>query len=177
MIREIVLYPDPLLKEQCDPVEEIDAALHRLLDDMAETMYSADGIGLAAPQIGVLSRVIVIDLGSDEEIGRPNQLLEFINPVILEREGDTEYDEGCLSIPGIREVIRRSARIKVQALDRDGKEFVMNTDGLLAIALQHEIDHINGVLFIDRIGTAKREMLRPLLRELVERYASQSRAR
>lgn len=177
MIREIVLYPDPLLKEQCDPVEEIDAELHRLLDDMAETMYSADGIGLAAPQIGVLSRVIVIDLGSDEEIGRPNQLLEFINPVILEREGDTEYDEGCLSIPGIREVIRRNARIKVQALDRDGKEFVMNTDGLLAIALQHEIDHINGVLFIDRIGTAKREMLRPLLRELVERYASQSRAR
>lgn len=177
MIRDIVMFPDPRLKEECDPIESVTDEVRALLDDMAETMYAADGIGLAAPQVGELIRAIVIDLGADEQSGRTPKRYDLINPVLLERSGDTEYDEGCLSIPGIRETVKRSARVVVEALDRNGERYVIDADGLLAICLQHEIDHINGILFLDRIGSAKRELLRPKLRELVDQYALKSQRR
>ncbi len=152
---EILKYPDPLLKQPSQEVSDFDDELHSLLDSMAETMYRASGIGLAAPQIGVLKRITVIDVSREE-----NELKEFINPKILEQSGKTSSEEGCLSIPDYRDIVTRKAEITVQAQDRFGKPYEVKAEGLLAICLQHEIDHLDGILFVDRLSFLKRTMFR-----------------
>lgn len=142
-IRIIVQDPDPILREKSKPVTKFNANLHKLLDDMAETMYHANGVGLAAPQIGILKRVIVIDTGDE------HGLIEMVNPEIIAREGEQFGPEGCLSIPGINGDVRRAMKVKVRGRDRYGNEFTMEGEGLLARAFQHEVDHLNGVLFTD----------------------------
>lgn len=143
-IRIIVKHPDPVLREKSMPVKKINSNLHKLLDDMAATMHDAQGIGIAAPQVGVTKRVALVHV--DDEHG----LIECINPEIIDHSEDEEIGtEGCLSIPGLLGDVRRYSRVTVRALNRAGEQFEMETEGLLARAFQHEIDHLNGVLFID----------------------------
>ena len=158
-ILEIIQYPDPRLREKCAEVTEINARIRNALDDMAETMYSAPGVGLAAAQIGMKERLIVADVGDDEESGRTGKLYKIVNPQIVHREGKLEYEEGCLSIPGIKEMVRRSERVVLQGLDENGEEFEVQADGLLSVCFQHEIDHLDGVLFIDHLSRVKRELI------------------
>ena len=173
MVRDIVIWPDPVLKKPAAPVARVDDELRRLLDDMAETMYAADGVGLAAPQVGVSQRVVVIDTSPRQEGQR---LLHLVNPQILRTEGETTYTEGCLSVPGEAEDVERAAKVWVRALDRDGKPFEVEGDGLLAIALQHEIDHLDGVLFVDHLSSLKRELIRKRMKKLKAERASESAA-
>lgn len=140
-LRIIVKHPDPVLREMCKPVRKFNANLHKLLDDMAETMYMAEGVGLAAPQVGNLKRAVVIDVGTG--------LLEMVNPEIMESRGVQVGKEGCLSIPALMGDVQRAKWVKVRAFDRYGNEFTLEASDLLARAIQHEIDHLNGVLFID----------------------------
>jgi peptide deformylase len=141
-IRTIVKHPDPILREKAAPVTKFNANLHKLLDDMADTMYDADGVGLAAPQVGILKRVIVMDCGDG--------LIEVVNPEIIAFEGEQfDYPEGCLSIPGLRGDVRRHKWVKLRGQDRHGNPFELEAEDLLARCAQHEIDHLNGVLFID----------------------------
>ncbi|MFD0867600.1 peptide deformylase [Chlamydia abortus] len=142
-LRIIVKDPDPVLREKAKPVPKITPNIHKLLDDMAETMYDAQGVGLAAPQVGILKRVIVMDVGDE------NGLIELINPEIIEREGEQFGPEGCLSIPGLTGDVRRAQRVKVKGLNRNGEEFELEGTDLLARCIQHEVDHLNGVLFTD----------------------------
>lgn len=142
-IRLIVKEPDPILREKSKPVPKITPNIHKLLDDMAETMYDAAGVGLAAPQIAILKRVIVLDPADG------TGLIEMINPEIIEHEGEQIGPEGCLSIPGLNGDVKRWQRIKVKGLDRHGNEIVMEAEDFLARIFQHEIDHLNGVLFTD----------------------------
>lgn len=142
-IRVIVKDPDPILRETSNVVTKFNANLHKLLDDMAETMYDAQGVGLAAPQVGILKRVIVIDVGDE------NGLIEMVNPVLAEQEGEQLGPEGCLSIPGLNGDVKRAQKVTVRGQDRDGNEFTLEGSDLLARAFQHEIDHLNGVLFTD----------------------------
>lgn len=144
-IRVIVKEPDPILREVSRPVPKITPNIHKLLDDMAETMYDARGVGLAAPQIGILKRVIVLD-PADGETG----LIEMINPEIVEKSGRVLGAEGCLSIPGIQGEVYRYEKIRVKGLDRHGNELVMDAEGWLARIFQHEIDHLDGILFTDK---------------------------
>ena len=162
MILEIVRYPDPFLKTQAEKVESV--------DDMVETMYYARGIGLASVQVGDPRRVVVLDVPDEDEKERAKgkNLMAFVNPEIVYAEGETVYEEGCLSVPGITADVERAARVRVKALDRDGKPFEIEAEGLLAIALQHEIDHINGVLFIDRLSRLKRELVKRKYRKSLE---------
>ena len=155
---EILHFPDPRLRQRALEVETVDDRVRQLVDDMFETMYQAPGIGLAATQVNVHERVIVIDVSRDQD-----QPLVFINPEIIEREGVEEMDEGCLSVPGIYERVQRAERIKVRALDRDGKTFELETDGLLAVCIQHEIDHLDGKLFVDYLSDLKRQRIRKKL--------------
>ncbi len=163
----IVLYPDPILKKPAAAVSAVTPEIRRLLIDMAETMYEAPGIGLAAPQIGQSIRAIVVDIGDDEESGRKSELLKLINPEIIAAEGEIDYEEGCLSIPDVREIVRRNSSIQVRALDHEGREKIIDADGLLAICLQHEIDHLNGVLFIDRLTPVRRELMRKKIQRML----------
>jgi peptide deformylase len=156
MVREILEYPDPRLREPGKPVAEVTDEIRALVDDMAETMYAAPGCGLAAPQIGVSLRVFVVDCAAEDE---PSDLRVFINPEILEKDGQVVWNEGCLSFPGVTEEIKRAERVKVRALDRDGKAFELEADGLLAVAIQHETDHLNGVLMIDKLNALKKRMM------------------
>lgn len=155
-LRTILHYPDPRLKERALPVSVVDDEIRKLVDDMAETMYAAPGVGLAANQIGVLLRVFVIDIAAEDE---PSDLRVFINPEILHTSGTQTWEEGCLSFPGITEEIRRAERVRVRALDRDGKPFELEAEGLLAVALQHENDHLNGVVMLDKLNAVKRRLL------------------
>ena len=155
-IRTILHYPDKRLREKGLPVKEITKEIQRLVDDMAETMYAAPGCGLAATQIGELHRVFVIDTATEDE---PSQLTVFINPEIVETTGTTTWEEGCLSFPTVHEDIKRAEKVRVRAQDREGKWFELEADGLLAVAIQHENDHLDGVLMIDRVGTLKRRMM------------------
>lgn len=141
-VREIIKAGDKVLKEHAAPVAKIDKRIKQLLSDMAQTMYDADGVGLAAPQVGISLRVVVIDVGDG--------LIELINPVITEHEGCEKGPEGCLSVPGVYGEVERYARVTVEGLDRSGKKVRISGTGLLARALQHEIDHLDGVLFIDK---------------------------
>ena len=156
MKRPILTAPDPRLKAVSTAVGKVDSAIRSLVDDMTESMYAADGIGLAAVQIGVPKRVIVIDL--DQKDGKRNPRV-FINPVILwASEEKAVFEEGCLSVPEIWDDVERPAKIKAEYLDRDGKKQLLEADGLLATCLQHEMDHLNGVLFIDHLSRLKRGM-------------------
>jgi len=163
MVREILVWPDPLLKQLAKPVDRVDDAVRRLLDDLSETMYAADGVGLAAPQIGELRRCIVIDTSPRQEGQR---LLHLVNPEIVRLEGETTYTEGCLSIPGEAEDVERAAKVWVRALDYHGKPFELEADGLLAIAIQHETDHLQGTLFVDHLSSLKREVIRRRMKKL-----------
>ena len=170
MVREIVIWPDPILKEVAKPVERVDDTIRRLLDDMAETMYAADGVGLAAPQVAELKRLIVIDTSPRQEGQR---LIHLVNPEIVRLEGKTTYTEGCLSIPGEAEDVERAEKAWVRALDYHGKPFEIEADGLLAIALQHETDHLNGTLFVDHLSSLKRELIRKRMKKLKAERAAE----
>ncbi len=170
-IRTILHYPDKRLRNPGQPVEEFGPALHQLLDDMAETMYAAPGVGLAAPQIGVSKRIFIIDVATGED--EPSDLRVFINPEIVEKEGTVCWEEGCLSFPGVHEEVERAERVKVRAVDKDGKPFELEADGLLAIAIQHENDHLEGKLMIDHLSLLKRRLVH---RTMVKRAASDKAA-
>ena len=153
----IVTYPNPVLKTVCKPVEKVTKEIQKLLEEMAETMYAAPGIGLAAPQVNILKRVIVVDtVWKREENGR--QLYQLINPVIVESAGSIEWEEGCLSIPEFSQIMKRSQKVTVKALDKTGKEIVIDAEDLLAVCLQHEIDHLDGKLIIDKASRLKRKL-------------------
>jgi peptide deformylase len=155
----ILEYPDPRLRTVASPVKSFDAALQTLIDDMFETMYEAPGVGLAATQVDVHKQLIVIDV-SDEK----NQPLVFINPEIQILDAElSEYDEGCLSVPGFYETVCRPAHVKVKALDRNGQPFEMTPEGLLAVCIQHEVDHLRGKLYVDYISSLKRTRIRKKL--------------
>lgn len=155
-IRDILTYPDPRLREVAKPVAIVTDETRKLVDDMAETMYAAPGCGLAATQIGVPLRIFVIDVATEDE---PSDLRVFIDAEIVELDGTQTWNEGCLSFPGVSEEIKRAERVKVRALDRDGSPFELEADGLLAVAVQHEHDHLNGVLMIDKLSALKKRMM------------------
>lgn len=157
MIREILTYPDKRLFVRSGEVVKFDKELHTLLDDMYETMIASDGIGLAAIQVGEPLRVLIINIPDDEGIQDKQKLLEVINPVFEDKQGEVVYQEGCLSVPGFYEDVKRASWVRVKFQDRFGDEQVIETDGLLAIALQHENDHLDGHLFIEKIGFNKRK--------------------
>lgn len=156
-IKPLIILPDPLLRQVSSPIERVDSDTSKLIDDMLETMYDAPGIGLAAIQVGVPRRLLVIDVSKEGEDKKP---LVFINPEIITSSDDRSvYEEGCLSIPDYYAEVERPAAVTVKSIDRDGHEKLTEADGLLATCLQHEIDHLNGVLFIDHISRLKREMV------------------
>jgi peptide deformylase len=155
-IRTILHYPDPRLREKAKPVDAVTPAILELIEDMAETMYAAPGVGLAATQIGEPHRIFLIDIASEDE---PSDLRVFVNPEIVVREGDQSWEEGCLSFPGVTEEIKRAEKVKVRALGKDGKPFELEADGLLAVAIQHENDHLDGVLMIDHLGLLKKRIV------------------
>ena len=164
-IRQILHYPDPRLRRHAEAVTEVDAQIRTLVDDMAETMYQAPGIGLAAPQINVSKRIIVIDTSETKD-----NLHVFINPEIVSREGEQTLEEGCLSVPGIYDNVTRAQRITVRALDREGQPFELEASGLLATCVQHELDHLEGKLFVDYLSRLKQQRIRKKL-EKQERLA------
>jgi len=183
---KILTYPDPVLRKKCEPVEEIDDDLLKLLDDMADTMYQAPGVGLAASQVGITKRVIVADIKprerisespEDEEILLPpdrSELIELINPEIVFSEGEVVGEEGCLSIPGFVSDVKRKYNVVVEGYNRDGEPIQIECEDLLARVFQHEIDHIDGILFIDRLGRLKRELLKKKIEKVLgkeEKYA------
>ena len=161
-LRPIVKWGDPVLHAPSAPVKEIDGSLNTLVTDMVQTMYAAPGIGLAAPQIGVPLRVIVIDLSVGEEKG---QLITLVNPEFVEREGEQRQEEGCLSLPGFGGTPVRPAKVVVKGLDLEGKERIYPATELLARAFCHEIDHIDGLLFVDRLTPLKRDLMKRKLRK------------
>ena len=157
MLRKILTEPDPILRKKCEPLEKVDTDTKKLMDDMLETMYAAPGIGLAAIQVGILKRLIVIDITKGEEKKSP---IFLINPSIVHQSKKTSvYEEGCLSLPGQFAEIERPAECTVKFINYDGKEKELKTDGLLATCVQHEIDHLNGVLFIDYLSKLKKDMI------------------
>ena len=165
MVRKILSYPDPELKKKSLPVTIINDKTRELVRDMAETMYAAPGVGLAAPQIGIHQRITVIDVSAKDDM--PN-LIVAINPVIIHADGESYEEEGCLSVPKYAANVRRHARVVVKALNLDGEEITYKADDLLAIAFQHEIDHLDGILFIDHLSPLKRDMFRKKYRRMVE---------
>jgi peptide deformylase len=158
MLRQILHYPDPRLRRKAEPVTEVTDDIRQLVDDMAETMYQAPGIGLAAVQVGVLKRVVVIDLSEDR-----NDLRVFINPEVVAADGEQTMEEGCLSVPGIYDSVTRAGHVRVRALDRDGRPFEIEAGGLLATCIQHEIDHLDGKVFVDYLSRLKQERIRKKL--------------
>ncbi len=160
-ILNILHFPDPRLRTRARPVERVDDRIRHLVTDMLETMYDAPGIGLAATQVDVHEQVVVIDTSEEK-----NQPLVLINPEITRREGVEEMDEGCLSVPGIYETVQRADRVAVRALDRDGNPFELEAEGLLAVCIQHEMDHLEGKLFVDYLSELKRQRIRRKLEKL-----------
>ncbi|MCG7936481.1 MAG: peptide deformylase [Candidatus Thiodiazotropha taylori] len=157
-ILDILHFPDPRLRNKAKPVAQVDDSIRRLVDDMLETMYQAPGIGLAATQVNVAKRVVVIDLSEEK-----NEPLCLINPEIIERDGIEQMEEGCLSVPGIFETVSRADKIRFRALDRDGVPFEEEAEGLLAVCVQHELDHLDGKLFVDYLSSLKRQRIRKKL--------------
>lgn len=156
-LREILIVPDPRLKKVCEPVAEVNDEIRQLLDDMLETMYAAPGIGLAAPQIGVMKRVVVIDVSDEKDKPQP---LKLVNPeIIWESEETGVYQEGCLSIPEQYADVERPTEVGLRYLDENGKAHEIEADGLLATCIQHEVDHLDGVLFTDYLSALKRNMI------------------
>lgn len=166
-ILDILHFPDPRLRIKAKPVEAVDAELRQLIDDMFETMYEAPGIGLAATQVNVHKRVIVIDVSDDK-----SEPLVLINPEILDKRGVEEMQEGCLSVPGYYDNVQRADWVRVRALDRDGQPFELETDGLLAVCIQHEIDHLDGKLFVDYLSELKRKRVRKKLEKQAQSAAA-----
>ena len=166
-VLEIKLLPDPILRKKASPLEKVSEEVKKILNDMAETMYSAPGIGLAGNQVGVLKRLVVMDCSTDEE--DPN-LIKMINPEIVNSSDEKEeLEEGCLSIPDHKSIVKRPANVKVKYLNIDGIEKTLDAKGLLAACVQHEIDHLNGILFVDHISRIKRDMiLRKVKKQLRE---------
>lgn len=152
---EILNYPDPRLHTVAKPVKEVDAKIRKLIDDMAQTMYAAPGIGLAATQVNQHIQLLIIDTSEEK-----NQLQVFINPKIIEKDGEREFEEGCLSVPGVYETVTRAAHIKVEALDKYGKPFTLEAEGLLAVCIQHEIDHLLGKVFVEYLSQLKRSRIK-----------------
>lgn len=164
---EILEFPDPRLRTRARPVEQVDDCIRQLVADMFDTMYAAPGIGLAATQVNIHERVIVIDVSEDQ-----SQPLVFINPEIEILAGELrEYDEGCLSVPGFFETVQRPERIRVSALDRSGESFTLEPEGLLSVCIQHEIDHLEGKLFVDYLSSLKRQRIRNKLEKQHRRQA------
>ncbi len=161
-VLEILKYPHPLLKRRSTEVKRIDGEVKKLIEDMKETMYQANGIGLAACQVGVSQRVIVLDVSPMDP---DHEFFAMINPEIVYEEGEIEYEEGCLSVPECVEKVKRKERICVKGLSSEGEEMEIKGEGILAIALQHEIDHLNGILILDRISRLKREVYRNKLKK------------
>ncbi len=153
-IRAILHFPDPTLRNTCEPVEQVDDDIRTLIDDMLETMYDAPGIGLAAPQVAVFKRVIVVDISEDKSAP-----MALVNPELLETRGKEKMEEGCLSVPGIYEPVERAEWIRVRALDRHGNAVELEVDGLAAVCIQHEIDHLEGKLFVDYLSVLKRKRI------------------
>ncbi|OWY40827.1 peptide deformylase [Xenophilus sp. AP218F] len=156
----ILQYPDERLHTVAKPVTAFDAALRQQVDDMFETMYEAKGIGLAATQVDYHYRLVVMDISEERDERRV-----FINPEIVEKDGETVYEEGCLSVPGIYDKVTRAERVKVRAQDVDGKAFELEADGLLAICIQHELDHLNGVVFVERLSQMKQSRIKTKLKK------------
>ena len=154
----IIEFPDPRLRTVARPVGEVDTRIRQLIDDMFETMYEAPGIGLAATQVDVHEQVLVLDVSEDKSYP-----MVFINPQILSAEGHQVYQEGCLSVPGIYADVKRAGSIRVRALDRDGQPFEIDAEGLLAVCIQHEMDHLAGKVFVDYLSPLKRELVRKKL--------------
>jgi peptide deformylase len=165
-IRDILQYPDKRLRNKAEPIEAITPEVIQLIEDMKETMYAAPGCGLAAPQIGVSLRLFIVDTANEDE---PSELRVFINPEIVNRVGKVVWEEGCLSFPGVHEDIERAATVVVRATNEKGQPVELEADGLLGVAVQHENDHLDGVLMIDHMGVLKRRMA---LRKLQKRAAS-----
>lgn len=163
MIREIVKYPDPILQKPAEPVTEFDEGLQALVDDMFESMYAAQGIGLAAPQIGISKRLTVIDLSFQKN---PEEKIVLINPEVIHKEGKQNEEEGCLSLPEIREKVSRAFKVRVRAQNAKGEWFEIDGEELLARAFQHEIDHLDGILFIFRVSALKRDLLLRKIRKM-----------
>ncbi|MCU7891821.1 MAG: peptide deformylase [Candidatus Thiodiazotropha sp. (ex Ustalcina ferruginea)] len=157
-ILEILHFPDPRLRNKAKPVALVDDSIRRLIDDMLETMYQAPGIGLAATQVNEAKRVVVIDLSEEKD-----QPLCLINPEILEKDGEEQMEEGCLSVPGVYETVKRANHIRLRTLGRDGIPFEMEADDLLAVCIQHELDHLEGKLFVDYLSSLKRQRIRKKL--------------
>lgn len=156
----VLRYPDPRLHKVAAKVSRVDEEVRKLIKDMADTMYAAPGIGLAATQVDVHKRIIVIDISETRD-----QLRVFVNPELLEATGETEWEEGCLSVPGIYEKVRRAQHIKVRALDVEGKPFILETDDLLAVCIQHEMDHLEGRVFVERLSRLKQQRILAKLRK------------
>ncbi len=167
MIRPILFYPDKRLRDSAAKVTVFDGELRSLIDDMAETMYAAPGVGLAATQLGIAKRLFIVDTASDDD--EPSDLRVFINPEIVTLEGKTTFNEGCLSFPGVREDIPRAERVVVRALDAEGKPFELDAEGLLSIAIQHENDHLDGKLMIDHLSVLRRRLVH---RQMTKRAAA-----
>jgi len=168
-MQHIFQFPDDILKVVAEPVRQIDGRLVSFLDEMATTMYAAPGVGLAAPQVGLSERAIVLDCDSQEEReeGRGRGLLKLINPEIVESEGSIVWEEGCLSVVDFTAEVKRASRVLVRAFTPDEKELRIEAEGLLAVALQHEIDHLDGKLFIDRISRLKRDLYKRKVKKLI----------
>ena len=170
-IRKILQYPDKRLRNPGQRVVDFGPEFQALVDDMAETMYAAPGVGLAAPQIGEAHRIFIVDVATGEDT--PSDLRVFVNPEIVERNGEVVWEEGCLSFPGIHEEIERAERVKVRALDRHGQPFELEADGLLAIAIQHENDHLDGKLMVDHLSILRRRLVH---RAMMKRQAADAAA-
>jgi len=173
MVREILVWPDPLLKKTATPVAKVDDAVRALVQDLFDTMYSAEGVGLAAPQVGVLKNVIVLDTTVRQPETRPTAM---INPQIIASDGRTTFTEACLSLPGEAEEVERAARVTVKFLNLQGEPQVLECEGLLAIAVQHETDHLVGTVFVDHLSVLKRELIRKRMKRLKGSREAGSRA-
>lgn len=164
----LVTYPDPRLREKSKPVEQVDDEIRRILDDMVETMYASNGIGLAAVQVGILKRILVMDVEQDED-GNPGNPLKIINPEIIWRSDmEKGFEEGCLSFPGQYAEVERPAEVKVQYTDEHGQLRTMHAEGMLSVCIQHEIDHLNGVTFPDYLSRIKRDMIQRKVRKTIK---------
>jgi len=173
-LREILTFPDPRLALVAEPVEVVDDETRQLIDDLFETMYDAEGVGLAAPQVGVLERVIVVDCGPREGDGHPlapSQPVAVVNPEIAAADGKVTWEEGCLSVPGYYDEVERAAHVVIRGLDRHGDPVEIPADGLLGVCLQHEIDHLNGTLFLDHLSRLKQTMVKKKLKRQAEAVA------
>jgi peptide deformylase len=174
MLREILIWPDPRLREKGEPIGKVDEEIRDLVADMFETMYAARGVGLAATQVGIRKQLAVIDTSPRQEGAKP---MVLINPVLTHTEGETVNEEACLSIPGEAEEVKRFEKVTVEALDLEGRPFTLSAEGFLAIALQHEVDHLQGLLFVDHLSALKRELIKRRMKRVKAEREEEKRRR